>query len=519
MRLHPRLFACLSLLLVLAACMPAPAAPAPSQPITLVTADPNATATPTPFQPALYTDTPPPPTVTPIPTDTPTDAPTQSPPTAGPSSTPGPGAPASALTQYIFYATLDHAGHSLIAEQTIRYFNTTGRELTEIVMAVPPNLWGGAFFLNGISQDGTALSNYSLVGERMSVILPQPLASGAPTTFTLNFALSIPVKRSDGIFGWTGDQTNLTDWFPFIVPFENGAWLLHDPWAFGEHLVYDSADFEVNLKVTDPAVMVAASAPAQANGEWTTYRIYAARTFALTASSSYLMSESAVGHVIIRTYYFPGYEGAGDGLLRAATSAVGLFNAKFGEYPYDSLSVVQTEVADGQEYDGLVFVGSKFYAEYGGSARSNLISIGVHEISHQWWFGLVGSDQALEPWLDEALAIYSENTFYYYNFPNYGDWWWNFRVNYFNPSGWVDSTIYDHGTFRGYVNAAYLNGANFLYDVNTRMGDDDFYRFLRDYAARYSHRRASAGDFFAVMREDSRADVSDLIGAYFQRQY
>ncbi|MCK7516234.1 MAG: hypothetical protein MZV64_00150 [Ignavibacteriales bacterium] len=51
----------------------------------------------------------------------------------------------------------------------------------------------------------------------------------------------------------------------------------------------------------------------------------------------------------------------------------------------------------------LVFLATKFYNEYSGSARSNLVTIGAHEIAHQWWFGLAGSDQALEPWLDEAL--------------------------------------------------------------------------------------------------------------------
>ena len=243
------------------------------------------------------------------------------------------------------------------------------------------------------------------------------------------------------------------------------------------------------------------------------------RTFAFSASDAFLVSESAVGPVAIRTYYFSGYEGAGDGLLRAALSAVGLYDAKFAPYPYDSLAVVQSDLPDGQEYDGLVFLGTKFYAEYGGSAKSNMVSIGVHEISHQWWFGLVGNDQAMEPWLDEALAIYSENTFYTYNFPNYGDWWWNFRVNFFNPSGWVDSSIYDHATFRSYVNATYLNGANFLYDVNVRMGDDDFYHFLQDYATRYSRKIATGTDFFNTLREDSASDVSDLIVAYFQRAY
>jgi aminopeptidase N len=51
------------------------------------------------------------------------------------------------------------------------------------------------------------------------------------------------------------------------------------------------------------------------------------------------------------------------------------------------------------------------------------------------------------------------------------------------------------------------------------MGDDAFYRFLRDYAARYSRGRATTADFFAVLRQSTNTDVSDLIDAYFQGSY
>jgi aminopeptidase N len=199
--------------------------------------------------------------------------------------------------------------------------------------------------------------------------------------------------------------------------------------------------------------------------------------------------------------------------------AVALFDVKFAPYPYQSLAVVQADINDGQEYDGLVFVSTDFYGQYGGSARSNLVDIGVHEIAHQWWFGLVGSDQALEPWLDEALSVYSEKIFYEFNYPRYGDWWRQFRVDFFKPSGYVDTTIYNGGTFRTYTNAVYLNGAYFLEGLNVRMGDDDFFRFLKDYAARYSRSRVIAYDFFAVVREHTREDISDLIATYFQGDY
>jgi hypothetical protein len=522
-----RITLCLFLLTLLPACLPTAGAQIPvPPPLNLVTVAPNATATATPFQPAAstpiptYTFTPPPSptateTLTPVPptiTDTPVVVvqPTDPPSTSQP--------PTGNRTQYLFYVNFDYAARTLTADETIRYYNTTGTALSEIVMAVPPNLWTGAFALSAIEQDGVAVADFSLSGERMSIILPQALNVGDATTLKLSFTLNIPPKTYDGTFGYLGYQVNLTDWYPFVVPY-SGGWLLHDAGAFGEHLVYDASDFEVNLKVSDPSIVIAASAPGEVDGEWTRYRIYGARTIVFSASDRYLVSESAVGAVKIRTYYFEGFEGAGEGMLQAAVQAVGLFSVKFGPYPYDSLSVVQTEVPDGQEFDGLVFLASKFYAEYGGSARSNMVSIGVHEIAHCWWFGLVGNDQALEPWLDESLATYSENVFYYYNFPSYNDWWWNFRVNYFGPGGWVDSSVYDHTTFRSYVNATYLNGANFLYDLNIRMGDDDFYRFLRDYTSRYSHGRATSYDFFATLRQNTDADLSDLIGAYFQGSY
>jgi aminopeptidase N len=302
------------------------------------------------------------------------------------------------------------------------------------------------------------------------------------------------------------------------VPYE-GGWVLHDPWAYGEHLVYDSADFEVNLKLSEEDVIVAAPAPAESNGEWTRYRLNGARTFVFSASDRFVVAESAVGQVVIRSYAFDWHEAAGEGMLRAAVQAVALYEPKFAPYPYESLSVVETDVPDGQEYDGLAFLGSKLYANYGGSAKSNMVTIGVHEIAHNWWFGLVGNDQALEPWLDEALATYSERLFYEFNHPNYGSWWWNFRVDYFNPSGWVDTSIYNGGSFRGYTNAAYLNGAHFVEDLRVRVGDRDFFGFLKDYASRYSHKRASGQDFFNVLSENTDADYSDIMWSYFQGDY
>jgi len=402
-------------------------------------------------------------------------------------------------------------------DETVAYTNQTGVALNEIVMAVEPMHRGG-FTLEHILLDGDPLT-YDLSGHHLTVYLPQPLQPTVQLTLALRFRIDIPTKVKDKPYGYDANkQINLTDWYPFIVPYING-WVLHDEYYLGEHLVYDAADFDVNVKLTEGDVTIAASGVEEPNGEWTRYRLYGARTFALSASDRFKMVESAVGFAAMRAYYFEGYDEEGVAVLNAMTRSVALFDSLFGPYPYGSLSVVQADLNDGQEYDGLVFTGSQFFNEYSGSARSNLVAISVHEIAHQWWFGLVGSDQALEPWLDEALCIYSEALFYKHIYPNSLDWWWQFRVNYFGPSGYVDTSIYEAPTFRAYVNAAYLNGANFLELMHYRMGDDDFYAFLKDYASRYGRGHATAYDFFAVARQNTTADISDLIAAYFRGSY
>jgi len=519
----PRVASFILILSFLTACgSPAPATPQ-FPPFILVTQDPNSSPTPTPFQPSSQDDTPVP-SFTPINPVAPTDIATN---TAVPTFTFAAPAPVSntivaqpstsARTNYVMYATLDFGAHTLAVDETIRYYNSTAVTLSDIVLSVQPNRYNNAFVLNSISQDNTALTDYTINNQRLALNLLQSLQPNAATTLTLNFKLNIPAKRSDGLFGYDFNQVNLIDWYPFVVPYDNG-WVLHDLSYFGEQLVYDSSDIELNLK-TDADVIVAAGAPSEPNGEWTRYRLYGARTFTLSASNQFLVSESAVGSVVIRSYYFDGYKAAGEGVLYAVVQAIGLFNVKFAPYPYETFSVVQTDMRDGQEYDGLVFLATDFYSQYGGGAKNNLTTIGVHETAHQWWFGLVGNDQALEPWLDETMAVYSERIFYEYDYPRYDTWWWQYRVDYFGPSGYVDGSVYDFGSFRGYVNAVYLNGAHFMEDLRVRMGDDNFFRFLKDYASRFSRGHATTSDFFAVARSNTNADISDLIAEYFSGSY
>jgi hypothetical protein len=96
------------------------------------------------------------------------------------------------------------------------------------------------------------------------------------------------------------------------------------------------------------------------------------------------------------------------------------------------------------------------------------------------------------------------------------DWWWAYRVNYYEPHGWVDSTIYNPEGYRAYRSAVYLNGAVFLEALRGQVGETAFFATLRDYAAIYAHRIATGKDFFDVLDTHTTVDYSEVVDTYFQ---
>jgi hypothetical protein len=496
---------------------------APVAQVVLATSDLQPTLTP--FQPVPNTpDAPvapstftPIPTFTPAPTEIPTELPTLAPsPTSLPTDVPTIPPNTSILPQYAINVQMDYAGHTVTVSEDVLYLNPSLDNLSNIVLAVNPNLWSGVFSLQFISVNDQPWDDYTLNGQRLTVNLATPLAPAEIVKIGLAFQLTLPYSSARfENFGYTYRQTNLIDWYPFIVPYQAGEWILRDSFGFGETLVYPLADFRVSLTFTDAAQpVVAASAPASSANGALVYILPRARNFTFSISDEYQVSSADANGVMIYNYYFPEHASAAAMTLELTREAVLTYSARFGPYPHSALSVVETDLNDGLEADGLYFLASSFYSAFDGSLQNNLAVISVHETAHQWWYGAVASDQAIEPWLDEALGTYSEHIFYESNYPNLVNWWWNWRVN-SRAGGWVDLRVYDAPTFAAYIGGVYFNGANFFEDLRNRIGDEAFFAFLGDYYARKNGQIASSADFFAILDAHTSADYSDLLQNYF----
>ena len=489
---------------------------------------------------AVFTATPPPATETQsastdasLPTSTPTAAPTLS--------------PALGRAQYTLDLQLNYGAKAATVNETILYPNWSGETLTNLVLAVEPNLWSGGFSLKTLAIDNQPITNYTLatLNQRLEIQLPQPLPPSGTITINITYALILPQMQAyinasndvrPQIYGYSEKQVNFVDWYPFVVPNLPGqGWILHNPWFYGEHLMYDLADFDVTVTFTDGAnPKVAASGAEVGSGAESTseatptpggsvrrhFVLQAARTFALSMSDHFKVAQQTVGDVTVYSYYFGLYDAPGQAMLKTTVEALQTFSERFGPYRHKTLSAVQGDFNDGMEFSGMYFISRDYFNLYKSDNPVNyLVLISAHETAHQWWFDAVANDQALEPWLDEALATYSERIYYETIYPELVDSWWGYRYFEFQQAGYVDTTIYDGGGQRPYWDKVYLTGARFLEDLRQQVGDEIFFAFLKDYYNQMVGKQATSADFFRVFRENTAADITALLIKYFKNTY
>jgi hypothetical protein len=445
-----------------------------------------------------------------------------------PPTTPSPEPPS--RPKYELDAVLNYDLHLLKALETIHYTNRSGDTLAELVLMVDPLYYPGTFTLDSLEfENGQAVTGVTMEKGQIRFPLPQALAPGETIVLKLAYQLNLPspVPAADTRpipFGYTTRQTNLVDWYPFIAPYISGqGWLAHPAGYYGEHLVYEMADFEVAITIDGDRkdLVVAASAPAtrEEAEKRSFYRHENARNFAWSVSPFYITQNAQAGDVSVTSYAFPTEKNASQAVLQATIDALNLYDRLFGPYPRQHLAVVEADFLDGMEYDGLYFLSKGFYNLYTGTPGEYLIAIAAHETAHQWWYAQVGNDQALEPWLDEALCTYIERLFYENVHPESLEWWWTYRVDYFEPSGWIDDSIYNpHGAteaYRSYLNAVYLNGAHFFEDLRKLVGDANFFSFLQDYLQQTQSQITTADQFFSILKTHTQADLAPLVEKYF----
>lgn len=445
-------------------------------------------------------------------------------PETNPAPNPPPIAQMGDLPHYDLSVDLDYANHTVQVDEAVSIINNSSFAWDEVVFNVSTAYWQDIFNLENVSvfldeaeQEVVPVLNNTM----LHVPLPHPLLPQESVIINIAYTLSLPELNPygwgpTGNAGWAYNVTQMGDWYPALVPYdaEAGAWKTWEYTAVGDPVRNDLADFDLTI-YTAPDIHIAAPGYVGTEDNGRQYHISQARAFAFLVSPNYVVHETVSHGVPIKFYAFSSHSDANQAVLDSIVKSIALFSDFYGPYPYDEFVMAENGFLTAMEYSGMVSLSSFAFDTYT-NTESLLVSLSAHEVAHQWWYGAVGNDQIYEPWLDESLCMFSELLFYEKYYPQSIDWWWRFRVNQWNPVGYVDVSIYDYDSSPTFIHDMYGMASYFMYDLREIMGEAAFQQFIQAYYRQYTHQIATAEDFFALAQLYSDADLTPLIEVYFK---
>lgn len=467
------------------------------------------------------------------------------------------------LTVYSVDVTLDDERHTVSGDETVLYTNRTGQAHSEVVFRVYANSpsvrgSGGKASIDRASADRRP-AKASLEGSLLTLALPSGLARG--DSVLISFSFTEPVPELDtgpgslfgglpsgryGIFGYSGDTYDLGYFVPSVASYSNGTWEKREVPAFGDAAYSECAVYNVAIDVPKGFVVAATGVKTgERSGGGRRVSSYAAgpaRDFAAQASPAYRVTERKVGRTVVASYHLSGSTDAGKKVLDIACGALGQYSKHIGPYPYKRLNVCEAPLtggAAGMEFTGQILIAQILYGELGipepevpqelkglgeqfkdllGPLQSGLLGetlefVVAHEVCHQWFAMVVGSDSLAHPWQDESLVNFCTVVYF------------RWRHGESAASGVIDSQLllpYQAMGLTGsrdipadspveafdnqeqYTAVVYSKGALFFRELEKLLGRAAFEKSLRDYYEEYAFLEATPEEMLEAFESNAQ---------------
>jgi hypothetical protein len=220
-----------------------------------------------------------------------------------------------------------------------------------------------------------------------------------------------------------------------------------------------------------------------------------------------------------RVYSLPPKKGKPDPWASAQAylkKAIRFHSAATGPYPYDIVSVVEgTQGFDGgMEYPTITIL-------HGITDDESLESIIVHEVGHNWFQGILASNERESPWMDEGLNSYydkryknslsdqSPSTSHLLPATNLGTLAWKTlsALHWDQP---IRTTADSFNTVN-YSAIAYEKSADWFFAMEAQLGRDRFDSCIQSYYRQYRFAHPQEEDLLRIFREAGGSGVEELI--------
>ena len=259
-------------------------------------------------------------------------------------------------------------------------------------------------------------------GDETVMALRLPRAVEPDETVTIELKWTARVPRTFARTGAIGNFFFIAQWFPKVGVLEAQGWNTHQFHAATEFFS-DYGMYDVRLTVPQGWIVGATGVERERHDNsdgTTTHRYYQedVHDFAWTTSPDYLdriatvdagNGATSTSGIRVRLLLQPEHRGQADRHFEAARAALRQFTEWFGPYPYGHLTIVDPAYQSGtggMEYPTLVTAGTNWLVSPEVTINTPE-EVTIHEIGHQWWYGIVGSNEFENAWMDEGLTTYA----------------------------------------------------------------------------------------------------------------
>ena len=360
----------------------------------------------------------------------------------------------------------------------------------------------------------------------IQVRVPKPVPAGADVQFKISFEDQLPevVART----GYLRDFFMVGQWFPKVGVWWKGAWNCHQ-FHLDTEFFADFGTFDVKLTLPQDEVVGAGADLVSSvnNSDGTKTLVYHSEDvhdFSWTASPSFRLIEDSwtgsAGTMKIHLLMSPGHENTDERYLKVLKGTLQTYDEWIGPYPYDRITVVDPPHggfrAGGMEYPTLVTADTSTWMPRGFLLPEVTLE---HEFGHQYWYGMVATNEFEEAWLDEGINSYLEvkvmdhlygNDTSMFNFP------WGqlsddgeqrrqyMEVADLDPITRFAWKFYDDDSYGGIT---YGKTSTVLLTLEKIIGEETLRRALHVYFLRYRFTHPTGEDFLKTVEEVSGKDL------------
>lgn len=273
------------------------------------------------------------------------------------------------------------------------------------------------------------------------ITLNSPLASGQTITITTPFKVKMPKCVSR--MGHVGQQYQVTQWYPKPAVYDKHGW--HPiPYLDQGEFYSEFGNFKVSITVPENYVVAGSGdlktasefnwlnaladktasteltetsldfPPSSATTKTLQYELKNSHDFAWFADKRFHVMRSSVvlpeseRTVLTYVYFTNQHKTEWKKACDYVNRSVLFYSDNVGEYPWNIAQAVdgtlEVESAGGMEYPTVTVLGGDYDAE-------SLDNVITHEVGHNWFYGIIGSNEREHAWMDEGINSFYENRY------------------------------------------------------------------------------------------------------------